>query len=203
MSKIKLNVLGISYSQTQTGAYALVLTEEHGERRIPIIIGGFEAQAIAIQLEGLKPPRPLTHDLFLSFAMSFGINLLEVNIYRLEEGVFYSQLICNKEGKNITIDARTSDAIALALRFKCPIYTSEEILQKSGIVIDIDETSKSKPVKQDIKDIEKNKTTGTDRSKYKDLDTKMLEELLEEAVKNEEYEKASIIQEELNKRKSI
>jgi hypothetical protein len=135
--------------------------------------------------------------------MSFGINLLEVNIYRLEEGVFYSQLICNKEGKNITIDARTSDAIALALRFKCPIYTSEEILQKSGIVIDIDETSKSKPVKQDIKDIEKNKTTGTDRSKYKDLDTKMLEELLEEAVKNEEYEKASIIQEELNKRKSI
>jgi len=203
MSKIKLNVLGISYSQTQTGAYALVLTEEHGERRIPIIIGGFEAQAIAIQLEGLKPPRPLTHDLFLSFAMSFGINLLEVNIYRLEEGVFYSQLLCNKEGKNITIDARTSDAIALALRFKCPIYTSEEILQKSGIVIDIEETSKSKPVKQDIKDIEKNKTTGTDRSKYKDLDTKMLEELLEEAVKNEEYEKASIIQEELNKRKSI
>ena len=202
MSKIKLNVLGISYSQTQTGAYALVLTEEHGERRIPIIIGGFEAQAIAIQLEGLKPPRPLTHDLFLSFAMSFGINLVEVNIYRLEEGVFYSQLICTKERKNITIDARTSDAIALALRFKCPIYTSEEILQKSGIVIDIDETSKSKPVKKDIKDIEKNKTTGTDRSKYKDLDTKMLEELLADAVKNEEYEKASIIQEELNKRKS-
>ncbi len=203
MSKIKLNVLGISYSQTQTGAYALVLTEEHGERRIPIIIGGFEAQAIAIQLEGLKPPRPLTHDLFLSFAMSFGINLLEVSIYRLEEGVFYSQLMCNKSGKDITIDARTSDAIALALRFKCPIYTSEEILQKSGIVIDIEESKKSKPVKKDIKDIEKNKTTGTDRSKYKDLDTKMLEELLEEAVKNEEYEKASIIQEELNKRKSI
>ncbi len=201
MSKIKLNVLGISYSQTQTGAYALVLTEEHGERRIPIIIGGFEAQAIAIQLEGLKPPRPLTHDLFLSFAMSFGINLLEVNIYRLEEGVFYSQLICNKDGKDIKIDARTSDAIALALRFKCPIYTSEEILQKSGIVIDIDETTKTKPVKKDIKDLEKNKTTGTDPSKYKDLDTKMLEDLLEEAVKNEEYEKASIIQEELNKRK--
>jgi len=201
MSKIKLNVLGISYSQTQTGAYALVLTEEHGERRIPIIIGGFEAQAIAIQLEGLKPPRPLTHDLFLSFAMSFGINLIEVNIYRLEEGVFYSQLICNKDGKDIVIDARTSDAIALALRFKCPIYTSEEILQKSGIVIDIDETSKTKPVKRDIKDLEKNKTKGTDPSKYKDLDIKMLEDLLEEAVKNEEYEKASIIQEELNKRK--
>jgi uncharacterized protein len=203
MSKIKLNVLGISYSQTQTGAYALVLTEEHGERRIPIIIGGFEAQAIAIQLEGLKPPRPLTHDLFLSFAMSFGINLIEVSIYRLEEGVFYSQLKCNKDGKDITIDARTSDAIALALRFKCPIYTSEEILQKSGIVIDIDETSKTKPVKKDIKDLEKNKTTETDPSKYKDLDTKMLEDLLEEAVKNEEYEKASIIQEELNNRKSI
>jgi bifunctional DNase/RNase len=203
MSKIKLNVLGISYSQTQTGAYALVLTEEHGERRIPIIIGGFEAQAIAIQLEGLKPPRPLTHDLFLSFAMSFGINLLEVNIYRLEEGVFYSQLICNKDGKEITIDARTSDAIALALRFKCPIYTSEEILQKSGIVIDIEESTKSKPVKKNIEDLEKNKTTGTDSKKYKDLDTKVLEDLLEEAVKNEEYEKASIIQDELNRRKSL
>ncbi|MBU8892343.1 MAG: bifunctional nuclease family protein [Bacteroidales bacterium] len=202
MSKIKLNVLGISYSQTQTGAYALVLTEEHGERRIPIIIGGFEAQAIAIQLEGLKPPRPLTHDLFLSFAMSFGINLIEVNIYRLEEGVFYSQLICNNGGKDITIDARTSDAIALALRFKCPIYTSEEILQKSGIVIDIDEAGKSKSAVKDITDIEKKKTPASDSSKYKDLDIDALEELLEEAVKKEEYEKASIIQEELNKRKS-
>ncbi len=128
MNKIKLNVLGISYSQTQSGAYALVLTEEHGNRRIPIIIGGFEAQAIAIQLEGLTPPRPLTHDLFLSFATAFNISLIEVDIYRLEEGVFYSKLVCENGNREITIDARTSDAIALALRFKCPIYTTEEII---------------------------------------------------------------------------
>ena len=201
MSKIKLNVLGISYSQTQTGAYALVLTEEHGERRIPIIIGGFEAQAIAIQLEGLKPPRPLTHDLFLNFAMSFGINIIEVNIYRLEEGVFYSKLICNSGGKDLAIDARTSDAIALALRFKCPIYTTEDILQKSGIVIDIQERSESKSVKKEPS-IEKKKTTTPEVNKYKDLDVNSLKELLDEAIKNEEYEKASIIQEEINRRQS-
>ena len=201
MSKIKLNVLGISYSQTQTGAYALVLTEEHGERRIPIIIGGFEAQAIAIQLEGLKPPRPLTHDLFLNFAMSFGINIIEVNIYRLEEGVFYSKLICNNGGKDLAIDARTSDAIALALRFKCPIYTTEDILQKSGIVIDIQERSESKSVKKEPS-VEKKKTTTSEVNKYKDLDINSLKELLDEAIKNEEYEKASIIQEEINRRQS-
>ena len=202
MSKIKLNVLGISYSQTQTGAYALVLTEEHGERRIPIIIGGFEAQAIAIQLEGLKPPRPLTHDLFLNFSMSFGITLTEVNIHRLEEGVFYSKLICNSGGKDITIDARTSDAIALALRFKCPIYTTEEILQKSGIVIDIQEKGEKKTAKSEPLDIEKKEplvSLGGD--KYKKLDIHVLEELLEEAVKNEEYEKASMIRDEIEKRK--
>jgi len=203
MSKIKLNVLGISYSQTQTGAYALVLTEEQGERRIPIIIGGFEAQAIAIQLEGLKPPRPLTHDLFLNFAMSFGINLIEVNIYRLEEGVFYSKLICNNGGKDITIDARTSDAIALALRFKCPIYTTEAILQKSGIVIDIHERGENKTSKtKKTTEGEKKKSDQGSQSKYKNLDQKTLEDLLDEAVKNEEYEKASLIQDEINKRKS-
>jgi len=202
MSKIKLQVLGISYSQTQTGAYALVLTEEHGDRRIPIIIGGFEAQAIAIQLEGLKPPRPLTHDLFLSFAMSFGINLIEVNIYRLEEGVFYSKLICNGGSKNIEIDARTSDAIALALRFKCPIYTTEEIMQKSGIVIDIDETGKSKTPYQESNDDDSIiQSSDTDRAAYRDLDLDALEDLLDEAVKNEEYEKASIIRDEIKKRK--
>ncbi len=205
MSKIKLNVLGISYSQTQTGAYALVLTEENGERRIPIIIGGFEAQAIAIQLEGLKPPRPLTHDLFLNFAMSFGINLLEVNIYRLEEGVFYSQLICNNGGKDIEIDARTSDAIALALRFKCPIYTTEEILQKSGIIIDIESEDKTEP-KSSTSDKTSGKKThkksSLSRDEYKNLDVDTLKNLLDEAVKKEEYEKASIIRDEINKKKS-
>jgi bifunctional DNase/RNase len=204
MSKIKLNVLGISYSQTQTGAYALVLTEENGERRIPIIIGGFEAQAIAIQLEGLKPPRPLTHDLFLNFATSFGVNLLEVNIYRLEEGVFYSQLICNNGKSNISIDARTSDAIALALRFKCPIYTTEEILQKSGIVIDIESEDKmqtQKPTEDDSSDKKAPDLSSMSSYEFEDLDVEALEVLLDEAIKKEEYEKASIIRDEINKRK--
>ena len=202
MSKIRLNVLGISYSQTQTGAYALVLTEDKGDRRIPIIIGGFEAQAIAIQLEGLKPPRPLTHDLFLNLSMSFRINLVEVDIYKLEEGVFYSKLICNNGGKDIEIDARTSDAIALALRFKCPIYTSEEILQKSGIVIDIEGVGKAKIAKKQPKDIESTDiSTLSGSGKYKDLDENALEKLLEEAVKNEEYEKASMIRDEIERRK--
>src|SRR6056297_1869546 len=204
MSKIKLNVLGISYSQTQTGAYALVLTEENGDRRIPIIIGGFEAQAIAIQLEGLKPPRPLTHDLFLNFATSFRINLLEVNIYRLEEGVFYSQLICNNGENNISIDARTSDDIALALRFKCPIYTTEEILQKSGIVIDIESEDKMQPHKSssdESSDKLDADVSSMSSYEYEDLDIEALEVLLDEAIKKEEYEKASIIRDEINKRK--
>ena len=139
MATITLNVLGFSYSQSQSGAYALVLTEEEGDRRIPIIIGGFEAQAIAIQLEGLKPPRPLTHDLFHNFAKAFNIKLLEVTIHKLEEGVFYSKLLCDNGGQQLVIDARTSDAIALALRFKCPIYTTEEIMAQAGIILDLEE----------------------------------------------------------------
>ncbi len=200
MHKIKLNVLGISYSQTQTGAYALVLTEEHGERRIPIIIGGFEAQAIAIQLEGLKPPRPLTHDLFLNFAMSFNITLKEVNIYKLEEGVFYSKLICNNGDKDITIDARTSDAIALALRFKCEIYTTEEILQKSGIVIDL-ETEEAEAASTPEEDAVDEIDTTADENQFEGMDTDELKNLLDEAVKKEEYEKASLIRDEINRRK--
>ena len=199
MNKIKLNVLGISYSQTQTGAYALVLTEEKGERRIPIIIGGFEAQSIAIQLEGLKPPRPLTHDLFHNFALTFKINLKEVIIYKLEEGVFYSQLICQNNGQeDVVIDARTSDAIALALRFKCPIYTTEEILSKSGIVIDLEQEKGSHQPKGEKKT---KKTTRESSQKYKDMALGELEELLNEAVKNEEYEKASLIRDEIKRRK--
>ncbi len=197
MSRIKLNVLGISYSQTQTGAYALVLSEEEGERRIPIIIGGFEAQAIAIQLEGLKPPRPLTHDLFLNFSISFGIKLKEVMIYKLEEGVFYAQLVCNNGGKDITIDARTSDAIALALRFKCPIYTSEEIIQKSGIVIDIE----NEPGEAEGNTQTTTAEAAEEKSSYTDYSLEELEEMLDEAVNKEAYEKASLIRDEIQRRK--
>jgi uncharacterized protein len=201
MSKIKLNVLGISYSQTQSGAYALVLTEEEGERRIPIIVGGFEAQSIAIQLEGLKPPRPLTHDLFMNFAVSFNINLLEVNIYKLEEGVFYSKLYCDNGKKQITIDTRTSDAIALALRFKCPIYTSEEIMERAGIVLEFGQENKSADLSENttISDAVPSAVAGS-TEEYKDFTTQELNEMLKEAVTNEDYEKASFIRDELKKR---
>jgi bifunctional DNase/RNase len=121
MQKVKLNILGLSVSQTQSGAYALVLAEENGERRIPIIIGPVEAQAIAIQLEGLKPPRPLTHDLFKNLATAFDIVISEVVIYKLEEGIFYSELICENDGRQIRIDSRTSDAVGISPRFRCPI----------------------------------------------------------------------------------
>jgi len=201
-NKIRLNVLGISYSQTQTGAYALVLAEEGGKRRIPIIVGGFEAQAIAIQLEGLKPPRPLTHDLFVNFARTFNIDLLEVTIYKLEEGVFFSKLTCDDGKRIVEVDARTSDAIALALRFKCPIFTTEEIMKKAGIVIDFE--------KDDDEEIEENFTESEDDYSRKNIDFKSdlekysideLQIMLEDAIRDENYEKASIIRDEIKRRK--
>ncbi len=197
MNKIKLNVLGISYSQTQSGAYALVLSEEEGKRRIPIIIGGFEAQAIAIQLEGLTPPRPLTHDLFVSFAKSFGVELISVQIYKLEEGVFFSKLQCNDGKKDIYIDARTSDAIALALRFNCPIYTSNDILEKAGIVLDMDEGDEPQA---EEKELPKSKPTAKESNIYNGMSLSELNAALSEAILNEDYEKASRIRDEIKKR---
>jgi bifunctional DNase/RNase len=200
---IKLNVLGISYSQTQSGAYALILTEENGDRRIPIIVGGFEAQSIAIELEGLKPPRPLTHDLFLSFARVFGIAVKEVVIYKLEEGVFYSQLLCDNGTEKITLDARTSDAIALALRFKCPIYTTEEIITKAGIVLDFDSdavTASEQEKTESPEDPGEFKPRRSSSAEFKGLSDKELKEQLEEAVGKEDYEKASLIRDEIKRR---
>lgn len=193
---IKLNVLGISYSQTQSGAYALILTEEKGERRIPIIVGGFEAQSIAIELEGLKPPRPLTHDLFLNFARSFGIFIREVIIYKLEEGVFFSQILCDNGLEKITLDARTSDAIALALRFKCPIYTTEEIIAKAGIVLDFDREKDS----SDSSSL-KGKSEKTPSKEFINHSLDELEDMLQEAVGKEDYERASLLRDEIKKRK--
>ncbi len=195
MQKIRLNILGLSVSQTQSGAYALVLAEGDGERRIPIIIGPVEAQAIAIQLEGLKPPRPLTHDLIKNMALAFNIALLEVTIYKLEEGIFYSELLCEMEGKEIKIDSRTSDAVALALRFKCPIYTTEDILKKAGIVLEIDdENSPVRSYADDEGELE------AELSTYAQYSLNELNEMLEEAVRNEDYEKASVIRDELKNR---
>lgn len=199
MSKVKLNVLGISYSQTQTGAYALVLTEEKGDRRIPIIVGGFEAQSIAIQLEGLNSPRPLTHDLFFNFATAFKINLLEVNIYKLEEGIFYSRLICDDSRSKIIVDARTSDAIALALRFKCPIYTTEEILSRSGIKLEFESEGKegSKKTSYPTAKVEIKEESANEFAK---IDSKKLKAMLKEAIKKEDYERASLIRDEITRR---
>ena len=136
MEKVKLEIIGLSYSQTQSGAYALVLAESGGKRRLPIIIGGFEAQAIAIELEKMTPTRPLTHDLFKTFALAFSIEVKEVVIYNLIEGIFYSKLICEKDGLITEIDARTSDAIAIGVRFNCPVFTFESILSSAGILLD-------------------------------------------------------------------
>lgn len=195
MHKIRLNILGLSVSQTQTGAYALVLAEEHGDRRIPIIIGPVEAQAIAIQLEGLKPPRPLTHDLIRNIALAFDIALLEVTIHKLEEGIFFSELLCEMNGREVRIDSRTSDAIALAIRFRCPIFTTEEILQKAGIVLEMSEEqgSRSGEAGNELK------TPG--RTLYEKFTLTELEKALDEAVRDEDYEKASLIRDEIKRRK--
>lgn len=202
MGKIQLNILGLSYSQTQSGAYALVLSEENGKRRIPIIIGGFEAQSIAIELEGLKPPRPLTHDLLLNFATAYNINLIEVNIYKLEEGIFYAELVCDNGNNRIKIDARTSDAVALAIRFKCPIYTTEDIMAKAGIYLEVDKDKKrTKSTKQPVKSSKEEKASDI-FNVYKGKSLKELEKALQEAIEKEDYEKASQIRDEITKRKS-
>lgn len=194
MSKIKLNILGLSYSQTQDNAYVLILVEENGDRRIPIIIGGAEAQSIAIQLENLKAPRPLTHDLFLDFSLSFNIEIQEVNIHKLEEGIFYSKITAVQGPKSVEIDARTSDAVALAVRFGCPIYTTLEVVSKAGIVIDADREGPD-PSLDDQEN--ENTSTGT----YRNMSESDLNQLLQEAIEKEDYEKASNIRDELNKRK--
>lgn len=196
MQKIKLNILGLSVSQSQSGAYALVLAEESGERRIPIIIGPVEAQSIAIQLEGLKPPRPLTHDLFKELAEAFEIEITEVIIYKLEEGIFYSELICSRNDQPIIIDSRTSDAVALALRFGCPIYTSEEILQRAGIVIEFEnEQSHEEWHQPPSEDVSRGK------HKYEKYTSAELTQMLNNAVSAEDYEKASAIRDEINRRR--
>ena len=194
MNKVQLNVLGISYSQTQTGAYALVLGEENGNRRIPIIIGGFEAQAIAIQLEGMKAPRPLTHDLFYNFAMEYGIVVESVFIFRLEEGIFYSKMFCTNSGKRVELDARTSDAIALALRFHCPIYTTAEILDRAGMVF----TNEPRPAAGQPLPVSE---IVMKKPNLQYMDISELENMLNEAVVHENYEQASEIRDEIKRRK--
>lgn len=194
MKRVKLKVMGISYSQTQSGAYALILLEENGDRRIPIIIGGFEAQAIVIKLENLDPPRPLTHDLFKKFADEFNISIIEVMIYKLEEGVFFSKLVCNNGEKEYSIDSRTSDAVALALRFSCPIFISEDILEKAGITVSPTDTETAQTNEVD-------NIFETESSKYDSYTDEELFKMIDESVKTEDYERAASVRDEIEKRK--
>lgn len=207
MSLVKLTVKGISYSQTQNGAYALILNEEEGERKLPIVIGAFEAQSIAIALEkDLKPQRPLTHDLFKNFADRFNIVVKQVIIHKLVDGVFFSSIICERDKIEEIIDARTSDAIALALRFSAPILTYKNILEKAGIYLKPN-VSQSITDKNNEDDILSNVTTfvndqesNTAGNKYSSFTTEELNKILTDAVAEEDYEKAAKIRDELTKR---
>ncbi|TXB66890.1 bifunctional nuclease family protein [Vicingus serpentipes] len=206
MEKIELEIIGLSYSQTQTGAYALVLGEKVGaKRRLPIIIGGFEAQAIAIELESMTPSRPLTHDLFKTFSDAYEIHVKEIIIYNLVEGIFYAKLITEKDGKEVEIDTRTSDAIALAVRFKCPISTYEFILSSAGIILDESASDDSSDIENQINEIEDELTESVTSPKplnYSDLTNEELNARLQSAIDNEDYEEASKIKEEIDKRNS-
>lgn len=208
MSLVKLSIKGISYSQTQNGAYALILNEVDGERKLPIVIGAFEAQSIAIALEKeIKPPRPLTHDLFKNFAERFDIVVKQVIIHKLVDGVFYSSIICERDKIEEIIDARTSDAIALALRFSAPIFTYKNILDKAGIYLKTNPQDTDKD-SQEIDNILSNPETfgnedeQTSGRPYIKNSLQELTEMLEEAVSHEDYEKAAKIRDEISKRES-
>lgn len=191
MEKIELKIIGLSYSQTQSGAYALVLAEKQGLRRLPIIIGGFEAQSIAIELEKMKPSRPLTHDLFKTFVEAVDVKIKEVLIYNLVEGVFYAKIVCDQNGHLIDIDARTSDAIAIGIRAECPVYTFEHILSSAGIQLEDEIEAESTA----IDSVEKEEKQGLSSVSIEELEL-----LLQEAIDMEDYERASEIRDELNKR---
>ncbi len=205
MSLVKLTIKGISYSQTQNGAYALILNEADGDRKLPIVIGAFEAQSIAIALEKeIKPPRPLTHDLFKNFADRFDIVVKQVIIHKLVDGVFYSSIICERDKIEEIIDARTSDAIALALRFTAPIFTYKNILDKAGIYLKGNQQEGDNA--QDIDDVLSNPETfgmeesNTSGDAYTKFSLSELHDLLQGAVEDEDYEKAAKIRDEISKR---
>ncbi len=204
MDLIQMTVTGISYSETQTGAYALILNEEKGERKLPIIIGGFEAQSIAIALEQeVKPSRPLTHDLFKSFGERFNIYVKQVIIHKLVDGIFFSSLICERDKIEEIIDARTSDAIALAIRYNAPIYAYDSILKKAGFTAAISENSKKLSEDKWIQNFVKEQSNrNEDIGDLKKLSVSKLKSLLTKLVSQENYEKAAKVRDELSKRKS-
>lgn len=196
MQKVKLLIKALSYSQTHSGAYALRLREEHGNRELPIVIGGFEAQSIAVALEKKNtPPRPLTHDLFKNFANQFEIHLKEVQINKLVDGVFHAALVCEQHGRVVEIDARTSDAVALAIRFQAEIYTTADILEQAGIVLDEDYTPPPKPWSPPSA-----AAAPASNNIYASKTLDELYELLDLAVGDEDYELAARIRDEIGKR---
>ncbi len=209
MSLVRLKIKGISYSQTQNGAYALILNEVEGDRKLPIVIGAFEAQSIAIALEKeIKPPRPLTHDLFKNFADRFDIVIKQVIIHKLVDGVFYSSIICERDKIEEIIDARTSDAIALALRFGAPIFTYKTILDKAGIYLKFSSKDKEKEEGDDsivvdeiLQEGEAVEIDPGAASAYKEMSLDELRQELEKAVASEDYEKAAKLRDEISKRK--
>jgi len=206
-NRVQLTVLGLSYSQAQTGAYALILSNGNDDRRIPVVIGAAEAQSIAIIMEKMVTPRPLTHDLFSSFCEGFGVEVQEINIYRLDEGIFYSEIICKNAQQKVVIDARTSDAVAIALRTDSPIYTSQEIMEKAGISIvekEIPEAAESKAPRPQDTPQDKPRESFTSRpepeNKYAGYTIAQLKSLIEEAISNENYERASELRDEITRR---
>jgi len=203
MSLIQLTIKGISYSQTQSGAYALVLSEMEGTRTLPIIIGAFEAQSIAIALETeIRPPRPLTHDLFKTFSDAFQITIKEVIIHKLVDGVFFSSLVCEREGTEEVIDTRTSDAIAIAVRFNAPIYTYENILDKAGIYLKAEEEEEieQKPEEDVLASLDLEEIQPRETTNYSKLSLSDLHNQLDKAVADENYELAAKIRDEISKR---
>lgn len=192
MKKIELEIVALSHSITQTHSYAVVLGEVNGLRRLPIVIGGFEAQAIAVALERMQPSRPLTHDLMKNFMLAFNIELHEIIINDLQEGIFYSKLVCSTEHDTVEIDSRTSDAVALAVRFGCPIYTYDNILDSAGILMEEDDKKKKVVVSH----------TDTNSDDLKKLSIAELENLLTEVLEQEDYIKAASIRDEIKARKT-
>ena len=208
MSLVRLKIKGISYSQTQNGAYALILNEVEGDRKLPIVIGAFEAQSIAIALEKeIKPPRPLTHDLFKNFCDRFGIVIKQVIIHKLVDGVFYSSIISEREGEEEIVDARTSDAIALALRFGAPIFTYKTILDKAGIFLKFSSKEKDEEgddsivVDEILQEGETVEIESGGSEAYREMTLDELHKELDKAVTNEDYEKAAKLRDEISKRK--
>ncbi|MGC4235659.1 MAG: DUF151 domain-containing protein [Niabella sp.] len=199
MKKIELEVVALSHSITQTHSYAVVLGEVNGLRRLPIVIGGFEAQAIAVALEKMNPSRPLTHDLMKNFMVAFSIDLHEIIISDLQEGIFFSKLVCSSDHDTVEIDSRTSDAIALAVRFGCPIYTYENILSNAGIIMD--DKSKAPASVSEKAEMVGAVITESAGDDLKNMSVEELNKLLNEVLESEDYVKAIAIRDELNSRK--